>query len=190
MTNAGTTSAASVQTEMLRTAYAAHFDLCKHYSNLVFRGRIAIVTLTIGAVSFALGLVPTTAVTLTKPDSLMTGALAYIAAWLVALLHSMEVSYVKRFYQVVSSGRALEEKEGIASYFSSYDKPESWPLRVIYIFSVAVLVLVALARCWGLSHDWPLRPMVLMVGVLSPAIPLWLSVNRAQECYKLYFPMR
>jgi hypothetical protein len=173
---------------MLRTAYEAHFDLCKHYSGLVFRGRIAIITVTVAAVSFALGVVPTVSETAARPDPLMTGALAYIAAWLVSLLHAMEVSYVKRFYQVVSSGRAIEKAGGVTSYFTTYDKPESWPLRVIHIFAVAVLVLVALWRFLGLSHDWPLRPVLLMVGVLSPGIPLWLSVNRARDAFAQYFP--
>lgn len=181
-------AAPATQAQMVLTAYEAHFDLCTHYSGLVFRGRIAIVTLTVAAVSFALGLVPTIGENTAPPSPLMTGALAYIAAWLVSLLHAMEVSYVKRFYQVVASGRAIEQAGGVTSYFTTYDRPESWPLRVIYIFAVAVLVLVALARFWNLSHEWPLRPVLLVAGVLAPGIPLWLSVNRARECYKIYFP--
>ena len=35
---------------LARVAYEAHFALCQHYSSIVFKGRVGIVTLTVAAV--------------------------------------------------------------------------------------------------------------------------------------------
>jgi len=176
---------ADVVPELLRTAYEGHVALVQHYSGLVFRGRLSIVTLTVVAVSVALGLVPGVSVV---PSPVASGLLAYASACLVALLHAVEVSYVKRFFQVVASGIDLEHNMGIRSYFTRYDKPEGWPLRIIYFFAVALLLAVALVRLWKPSEELPLRPLIIVAGCIAPFLPLTMSVRRAQEAYRTYFP--
>jgi hypothetical protein len=173
--------------ESLRAAYDAHVGLCQHYSGLVFRGRLAIVTLTVAAVSVSLGLLPGTA---PGPSPIGAGMLAYASACLVALLHAAEVGYVKRFFQVVASGREIETAMGVPSYFSRYDQPEGWPLRLIYFFSVGMLVLIALIRFWPVTTDLPLRPLVLVAAAVVPFLPLVFSVQRAQELYGKYVESR
>jgi hypothetical protein len=175
--------AAAPNGESLRAAYEAHVGLCQHYSGLVFRGRLAIVTLTIAAVSVSLGLLPGTA---PGPSPIGAGMLAYASACLVALLHAAEVGYVKRFFQVVASGREIEKSLGVPSYFSRYDQPEGWPLRLIYFFSVGMLVLIALSRFWPVTGALPLRPLVLVAAAVVPFLPLVFSVQRAQELYGKY----
>lgn len=173
--------------ENLRTAYDAHVGLCQHYSGLVFRGRLAIVTLTVAAVSVSLGLLPGTG---PGPRPIGAGMLAYASACLVALLHAAEVGYVKRFFQVVATGREIETALRVPSYFSRYDQPEGWPLRLIYFFSVALLVLIALIRFWPVTGALPLRPLVLVAAAVVPFLPLVFSVQRAQELYGKYVEAR
>ena len=172
------------RSEFLGTTYEAHVALCQHYSSLVFRGRLAIVTLTVAAVSVALGLIPGSG---SAPNGAGNGLLAYASAWLVALLHAVEVSYVRRFFQVVVSGRDLERRIGLQLYFSRYDQPEGWPLRLIYFFAVAVLLVVALARLWSLSAVVPFRPVVIAVAIVAPFVPLVFSVGRAREYFDQHF---
>ena len=121
------------------------------------------------------------------PNGAGNGLLAYASAWLVALLHAVEVSYVRRFFQVVVSGRDLERRIGLQLYFSRYDQPEGWPLRLIYFFAVAVLLVVALARLWSLSAVVPFRPVVIAVAIVAPFVPLVFSVGRAREYFDQHF---
>src|SRR5512141_1632323 len=111
--------------DLLKSMYDAHVKLGEHYSSLVFQGRLATVTLTIAAVAIALGLVPSGGV---APKGTAGGLLAYAAACLVALLYGVEASYVKRFFQVVASGRTIEKEMGVQYFFARYDRPHSWPL--------------------------------------------------------------
>jgi hypothetical protein len=167
----------------LRVAYEAHFALSQHYSSIIFKGRLGIVTLTVAAVSVSLGLTPERSVPAPAPLAPGIGALLpYISGWLVSLLHAMEVSYVKRFFQVVASGRNLEQSAGLKSYFSLYDRPEAWPLRTVYFFAVVVLVLVSARAAWS-STLLPRSPLLFTALGVLPLGPLVLSSARMERYF-------
>jgi len=178
-----------------RIAYEAHFALLRHYSELVFKIRIATVTLTVGAVSLALGLDPgamRAAGQAAVPGpaaspSLGIGAvLPYVSAWLVSLVYAIEVGYVKRFFQVMVSGRELERRAGLELYFSTYDRPETWPLQLVYGFAVLALAAIAARAAWVAAPG--LRsPLLLTLLVAGPLAVLYLSARRLGRYFTALF---
>lgn len=140
--------------ELLKTAYASHFALCQHYSSVVLQVRIAIMTLVVAAVAMAFGVFPGV------DDARVVFAgvtdrslLAYVSVVLLNLLHAMEVGYMKRYLQVIQSGRAMEREGGIAAFFTRYDRTEAWPLHVAYLLAMLVLMAVFLGSAWSARDD-------------------------------------
>lgn len=170
------------RSELLKGMYDAHVKLCEHYSSLVFQGRLATVTLTVAAVAIALGLVPSGGV---APKGTAGGLLAYAAACLVALLHGVEASYVKRFFQVVASGRTIEQEIGVEYFFTKYDRPNGLPLRMIYLFAVLALLTISATGLW----DW-LQPehryFKIFLGGVFPLLLLAESGLRSGQSFTRY----
>jgi hypothetical protein len=167
---------------MQQARYEAHVGLSEHYSKLIFQGRIATITLTIFAVSIALGLVPGGS---SAPKDEGGALLAYAAAVLVSLLHGVEVAYVKRFFQVVACARAIEKEIGVADYFTTYDFPHGTPLRTIYAVAVGALLITA---AFGLS-SWIVadRPRYLIAAVAAlPVVILLMSMRDYDRIYRSY----
>ena len=151
--------------ELLKTAYASHFALCQHYSSVVLQVRIAIMTLVVAAVAMAFGVFPGV-----SDARVMFGGvtdrslLAYVAVVLLNLLHAMEVGYMKRYLQVVRSGREMERQGGIAAFFSRYDRTEAWPLHVAYLLAMLVLMAVFLGTAWSPRDDAGRRASVAVLA--------------------------
>lgn len=166
---------------IIRTAYEAHFKLVQHYSSIVFQARVAITTMIVLAIGLGLQLLP-------LGDSYQIewlgvparGLAVYAAALLVNLLHAMEVSYLKRFYQIVQGGRRIEREHGAESYFSAYDKPESWPLHLAYAVGVLVMVSIFLGAAWSNGQASP-RSVLLVIAALLPLVTYWFSIDRLRS---------
>lgn len=116
--------------------------------------RIAIMTLVVAAVAMAFGVFPGV------DDARIVFAgvtdrslLSYVAVVLLNLLHAMEVGYMKRYLQVVRSGREMEQESGIAAFFTRYDRTEAWPMHVAYLLAMLVLMTVFLGSAWSARDD-------------------------------------
>lgn len=151
--------------ELLKTAYASHFTLCQHYSSVVLQVRIAIMTLVVAAVAMAFGVFPGV------DDARVVFAgvtdrslLSYVAVVLLNLLHAMEVGYMKRYLQVVRSGREMEQEGGIAAFFTRYDRTEAWPLHVAYLLAMLVLMTVFLGSAWSARDDAGRRAAIAVLA--------------------------
>ena len=161
--------------ELLKTAYASHFALCQHYSSVVLQVRIAIMTLVVAAVAMAFGVFPGV------DDARIVFAgvtdrslLAYVAVVLLKLLHAMEVGYMKRYLQVVASGRDLEQRAGVTAFFSRYDRTEAWPLHVAYLLAMLVLMTVFLGSAWS-SRDAASQRAAIAVLAGAPFVSYLVS---------------
>jgi hypothetical protein len=170
-----TTADATLAHELLKTAYASHFALCQHYSSVVLQVRIAIMTLVVAAVAMAFGVFPGV------DDARVVFAgvtdrslLAYVAVVLLNLLHAMEVGYMKRYLQVIHSGRAMEREVGIAAFFTRYDRTEAWPLHVAYLLAMLVLMAVFLGSAWSARDDAG-RQAAIAVLAAAPFVSYFVS---------------
>jgi hypothetical protein len=168
--------------ELGRIAYEAHFRLCEHYSSLIFRARISIMTLILIVVAFVFGIMLQDSNALGKLPGLPTRAiLAYIGAILINLLYLMEIGYLKRFYQVVAGGRALEGRVGLQSYFTIYDRSESWPLHAAYGLAVLVLVASSALLIWEGAAKFVGRVILIAADMFPVAIFLG-ATFRLKRC--------
>lgn len=167
--------------ELLKTAYASHFALCQHYSSVVLQVRIAIMTLTVAAVAMAFGVFPGVRGAQVVFDGVTDRALlAYVAVVLLNLLHAMEVGYMKRYLQVVASGREMEQRAGVTAFFSRYDRTEAWPLHVAYLLAMLVLMAVFLDSAWK-PNDRPDRHLVVAVLAAAPFVSYLVSNLRRRQ---------
>ncbi len=171
---------AALAQELLKTAYASHFALCQHYSSVVLQVRIAIMTLVVAAVAMAFGVFPG----VDPARAIFAGLtdrslLAYVAVVLLNLLHAMEVGYMKRYLQVVRSGRDMEQRAGIEAFFSRYDRTEAWPLHVAYLLAMLVLMAVFLAAAWSPTGPVGRRVAVAVFAAAPFASYLVSNVRRA-----------
>lgn len=83
--------------EFHKQAYESHVKLFTHYSGLVFRARVAMITLILLVFGYLFGTVAGAGDT--HRDLLGIGtksAMAYLAALLLSLLFSMENAYLRR----------------------------------------------------------------------------------------------
>jgi hypothetical protein len=135
-------------TDLRGVALESHYLLCEHYSSLVFRARIANMTLIVVVGAFVIGLRDQSASGTLIDWELMRSSVALVGATVIALLHLMELGYARRFYQVMVAGRTLERQAGVSGYFNMYDRSESWPLNAIYGIVVAVLAVSPVAVLW------------------------------------------
>ena len=166
--------AAANTTETLRTtAQEAHYELCKHYSDLIFKGRVSLITLTVIVVAFVFGIVPDRKQPLPAIAGLdPRGLLAFVSSVVVCLLNLMEMGYIKRFYQVIASGRAIEQGR-LPSYFDRFDRAESWPLHFAYGLGIFVLAASFVALNW-LPGELIARTVALItIASIPMALFLW-----------------
>ncbi|MGZ8413005.1 MAG: hypothetical protein ACXWZS_02425 [Gemmatirosa sp.] len=170
---------ATLGAELLKTAYASHFTLCQHYSSVVLQVRIAIMTLVVAAVAMAVGVFPGVGDALPLFDGVTDRSLlAYVAVVLLTLLHAMEVGYMKRYLQVVASGREMEQRAGVSAFFSRYDRTESWPLHLAYALAMLVLMGVFVGAAWKASDPAWHQGVVAVLAAAPFALYVVSNVRR------------
>lgn len=155
------------------TAHAAHYELCEHYSGLIFKARVSIITLTLLVIAFVFDIVP--ARTQPLPPILgfdARGLMALMSSVLIGLLHLMEMAYIKRFYQVVASGKAIEQGL-LPSYFARYDRAESWPVHLAYGVGILVMTGSFVALAWLSNQSLKRTTIILFLAGVPIALFLW-----------------
>ena len=164
----------NAKAEFRRTAYEAHYRLLEHYSSLIFRARVAILTVTMLVLAYVFGVSPSLSADADNVGVLNTrGIIGYLAAVFIDLLYLMETSYLKRFYQVIASGRQYETDGDSCSYFSRYDKPESWPIHIAYLLAVLVLTGMFIGIVWHGDRSVVHSIILSIIGVVPIVLCLW-----------------
>jgi hypothetical protein len=167
--------------DLRSTAYDAHYRLLEHYSSLILRARISIVTVTLVVIAYAFGVVPESATTSTPLFGIDSRApVALMGALFLAFLFLMEVSYLMRLYQVILSGRALEGQESLPSYFTKFIPGQSWPIHTVYTIAVMVLIAIFLQLTWDPDYSfW--RMILIVVAAFLPIAGVILSYARLKS---------
>jgi hypothetical protein len=167
--------------DVARAAYTHNFELLKHYSGLIFQARIAITSVVAATVAVAFGVVPDRQL----PESSISGVparaiVAYVAAVFVVLLYSIEISYLRHFFQVISCGRAFDKQWRVVSYFTKYDRPESWPLHSAYLIGVGLLIVGFLSEV-KMGRELP-RDIAAVVVAPAPVFAFVAASRRLRKC--------
>ena len=156
--------------ELVKIAYESHFALANHYSSVMFQARIAITTVMVLAVALGFGYLPTGGSADIEFQQIPArGLVAYVAAWLINLLHAMEVTYMVRFYRIIQSGRNLEVLYGAPAYFTAYVRADSWPLYRAYFVGILLLGGLFIGAGWLPKQALIRSIALLVVGVLPAA---------------------
>lgn len=157
--------------ELARIAYQSHFELARHYASVMVQARIAITTVMVLAVALGFGVVPGgDSSNIEFAGIPARGLVAYVAALLINLLHAMEVTYVVRFYRIVQSGRRIEGEYKAPSYFTGYQRSDSWPLYFAYLGGILLLVALFLGAAWTRQQGFARSALLVAVAAFPAAV--------------------
>lgn len=152
--------------ELLNIAYQGHYDMAKHYSLLIFRGRVSVITISIAVWVYVLG------IHIKEPETNKASFLAnipiqllvsYLFSYVIIFLAIMKVGYLNRLFSLVASGKKIESESNVQGFFKSFITPNSAPFLIFdlvnticmfgyfvynYYQSSRILVLILLALPW------------------------------------------
>ncbi len=158
------------------SAYDASFQVFQHYSSLIWRSRVSIVSLTVLTWVYLLQM-PAIASEkeLPTPRGLCDARLvfsigAYMAALLLASLSHMESLYIGLMWKLLAATCRVEARYGARSYFSEIRKPRYLPFSLFYVFNVLVLVVLAVIVLAAYSMSTLVPSVILALG--PPAVAL------------------
>lgn len=144
--------------------YAAHNELFRHYSSLLFKARLSIITAILLLFAFALGATDWAAAT----DPAIFGItgrslIAYLSSWVVVLLFSMETAYIRRLAQVANAASRIE---GDQLFFANYRPLWHWPLTALYALASVSFAVLA---CYSSQFpDFPGREAIRLIMLTAP----------------------
>ncbi|TVM02278.1 MAG: hypothetical protein CV087_09800 [Candidatus Brocadia sp. WS118] len=158
--------------DLQKIAYEAHFNLLQHYSSLVFKARISIITvsLLIFAYIFGFGFLEKDASTSPKSEYFKI-MVAYTASIFTIIFFRMETLYIKRIVQVILTARAIEKENQLSYFFSAWDSPH---YRTVSLFYFAA-ILGFIGVFWVLLLQKTQLLWIVILAIFISAIPFFLS---------------
>lgn len=147
-----------------------HCDLFKHYSLMLFRARILIVSVILLVFAFLLGIKKIETVATKGLFNLEPAAvIAYVSAIVIALLYSMETAYIRRLAEVAASARHGNKSDLTFDFFDRYRPLWHWPLLALYFCAVLFLVSISWSHVSAdTSGAWK------VIALAVAALPLFL----------------
>ena len=162
--------------EITKTAYEHSFVFATHYSTIIFRTRIGMLTLSVLMISILLGLRFGTSA---APASTHTGLtfdvraiLAYVFSTMIVLFYTIEVGYYRRLCATILSACAVEKQYGSVPVFGSYNMTWHRPIYCLYGSLVLIFDTVALASylsAEGSPNSTGIRLLVFLIGMIPLA---------------------
>ena len=128
------------------SAYQAHFALVQHYSSLIFKARMSIITVILIIWAYILGIgqdVGDYTFQIGEYTLSAKAGIAYITSITITIFITMEISCVKRYFHILSSAQAIEAQYQKPGYFSNYPKTlTTTPFYLFYVFNFLALIAV------------------------------------------------
>jgi len=128
--------------ELEKIAYQGHFELTKHYSSLLFKGRVLVVTISIAAWVYILGIHPPKGIEKIGEMSInlqIDLVIAYLSSTVILFLATMKVSYLDRIFSIIENAKKIEEKSNIEGVFKSFKRSNSTPFLAFDLINVGVM---------------------------------------------------
>ena len=164
------TDSTDFRSELENIAYEKAFDSVLHYSNIIFRTRIGMLTLSALIASLILGvrLAPATNSSAASITVDVKAMLAYIYSIMIVLFYSIEVGYYRRLAAVVKAAAAIELKRGASAMFQDYNL--SWHVPIYFLYGAMVLLfdvlfLVQSLGIEGVSSQGYLLALTLLLSL-------------------------
>ena len=130
-----------------QASYELHCEMFRHYSSMLFRARILIITVILLVFAFLFGFKNTG---LDSAKDLFglepAGVVAYLSSIVITLLYSMETAYIRRLHVVAISARRSADGKFSFYFFKEYKQLRHWPLLALYFSAVVFLLLIFLDR--------------------------------------------
>ncbi|UII21557.1 hypothetical protein [Fulvivirga ligni] len=162
------------KTDLKAVSYDNHYRLFEHYSKLVFRARISIVTLILLVAAFVFKIKPEPAsmIELGGDVSLnIVSVILFFTNLILNFMFWMEIGYTKRFYLVVSSVRDFVDEP--PSFFSKDRfKGEARPMYFVYGLAVFIFSFASVVYSWGTLPSW----LIILLAVFN-LIPVLLFIT-------------
>jgi hypothetical protein len=136
------------------SSYNQHYELLRHYSSLLFKGRVSVVTVCVLIWAYILGIVKDLGTARFSFLGLNLESKSNVALGVMFLLlsfMSLETAYARRFIEVVTSGRLVEKELGSEAFFSRYAPPTWSPMVEFYAFNELGLAAVFVSNMWSLN---------------------------------------
>lgn len=129
-------------------SYEVHSSLFQHYSSLIVKARISIMTLIILAFCYVLGVFHSD-IDKQQIFGVMStrSIISYLASFLIVCLFLMEIHYCRRLLQIISVSKAIERELKVEHYFINYDRATRWPLYILYGLSIFFPRYYLLSKC-------------------------------------------
>lgn len=162
----------AVECAFAENAYSTAAALHQHYSGLLFKGRLSIVTASIVIWAFLLkapsqDLDSIKIVNLTVPASLLAAVLASVVNTGFAAIESV---YFERLFTLVATGQRLERGFNVDGFFSSYLSPKHDPFYLIYFVNGILFWMI------GVFEQAPRTTTVTWLAAVALLIPILLLI--------------
>jgi hypothetical protein len=121
--------------------YERYTELFRHYSNILFKARITVITVILALFANIFEIVGAK-----PPNDVSRSLISLFAASFIVLISSMESRYSERLKEVADEIKKLEQDSDSPRYFSGYGKPSHWHILLVYFLSIGVLCFNAIFR--------------------------------------------
>jgi len=152
-------------------AYEQMFSLVTHYSTVIFRARLLVITAIVLVWGLLLGAYDPSD-NESVSDWSMSPVVAYVGAIALGFFTLMESLYIKMYWEVIRAGKTLEG-DGNALYFGKKQDAALLPFLMFYLLNCLIFAGVYLVRVW--SESWWLVvavvPPLALIGYTVAVLP-------------------
>ena len=139
------------QKDFSEIAYEQLFTLTIHYSNLIFKARLMIITIVLILWGTTLGFYKIGNIHISEQISPI---FPFLGALAVSIFSLLEAVYIKLYWSVFENGKKLENDNNI--FFSRKKAPVIWPFIIFYALNCIAFVIIFVIKL----------PVYSFVGIL------------------------
>lgn len=151
--------------------YSTYVDIYKHYSGLMFKARISIITIIFLAYGYILGIIPGKQEVI--PDEIIKVLTPICAGTLMSAIFLLEVSYYNNFFRAIRALKELEKKvddEKRCAFFSGYER-RNWHFCILYL--AASILFSAICIHYIIYYRQTLTQTKVNFAVAASMFPLF-----------------
>ncbi len=140
-----------INEEIQKAAYEANYSLIKHYSLMLFKCRVYLISITLVVWAYLLGLKPDSpkfSVEICSETISGKAAIAYFFSFVIIMFSIMENAYQKRYYNVIYSGNCIESKYKTTGFFSLYMGSFNLPFLVFNMIMIVGFFAMFIVLCF------------------------------------------
>ena len=179
--------------------YQAYSELYRHYSNLIFRARVAILTIVFLAFGYLLGIVPSETYEKTLPihtfgvEIAYVGIVSILAAYGTGFMFLLELAYYKRFLKSIACLAEIEKTAGLVhgdkdrrTFFGTYER-KHWQYCFPYFFATLYFAFMFFDCNKGSERPLP-TPVAAAISLCACLMQFALWIELIKSFDDILFP--